>query len=128
MQTVENNFQEMVEATREYISSQKGFEFLWKEKLEESFRAFLHTGTDPRSVKHVIINADEEEEEHREKARHDEAGSEALSTRERTEDHVSAAQAESERARERGESGLRFRLGRRERTAPKPAERDESVR
>ena len=63
MQTVENNFQEMVEATREYISSQKGFEFLWKEKLEESFRGFLATGTDPRSEKHVIINADEEEEE-----------------------------------------------------------------
>jgi hypothetical protein len=31
MQTVENNFQEMVDATKEYIDSQKGFEFLWKE-------------------------------------------------------------------------------------------------
>lgn len=53
----------MVEATREYIDSQKGFEFLWKEKLEESFRAFLETGTDPRAIKHVITNADDEEEE-----------------------------------------------------------------
>lgn len=63
MQTVENNFQDMVEATKEYIDSQKGFEFLWKEKLEDSFRAFLETGTDPRAEKHVIINADDEEEE-----------------------------------------------------------------
>jgi len=63
MQTVENNFQTMVEATEEYIASQKGFEFLWKEKIEESFLTFLETGTDPRTEKHVIINADEEEEE-----------------------------------------------------------------
>jgi dynein heavy chain len=63
MQTVENNFQDMVEATKEYIDSQKGYEFLWKEKLDVSFQAFLETGTDPRTEKHVIVNADDEEEE-----------------------------------------------------------------
>jgi hypothetical protein len=63
MQTVEDNFQQIVGATKEYIDSQKSFEFLWKEKLAQSFQGFLETGSDPRNEKHVVINNDGEEEQ-----------------------------------------------------------------
>jgi dynein heavy chain len=62
-QSIDNNFNEIVEATDGFIKKYGDKEFLWKEKLSDSFKAFLETGQDPREQKHVKINADGEEEE-----------------------------------------------------------------
>jgi hypothetical protein len=47
-QSIDNNFNEMVEATDGFIRNYDDKKFLWKEKLTDSFRAFLETGNDPR--------------------------------------------------------------------------------
>jgi len=63
MQNVTNQFNDIVQATNDFIDQYQDKQFLWKETLEESFEAFLNTGTCPREQKHVKINADGEEEE-----------------------------------------------------------------
>lgn len=63
MQTFTNHFQETEAAAREYLDQYQGKAFLWKETLEESFRAFLDTGVDPREQEHKKVNDDGEEEE-----------------------------------------------------------------
>ena len=63
MQTFTNHFHETEEAAGEYLNQYQGKAFLWKETLEESFRAFLDTGIDPREQTHVKVNDDGEEEE-----------------------------------------------------------------
>lgn len=62
MQTFTNNFNDIEEATREFIEQYKDKEFLWKETLSDSFQAFLQTGEDPREKKHVKVNDDGDEE------------------------------------------------------------------
>jgi dynein heavy chain len=62
-QNIASNFNEIIDATDGYICNYSDKEFLWKEKLSESFRNFLETGDDPREMKHVKENADGEEEE-----------------------------------------------------------------
>jgi dynein heavy chain len=62
-QMINSNFQEIMDATDGFIRRYSDKEFLWKEKLSDSFKAFLETGTDPREMKHVKENADGEEEE-----------------------------------------------------------------
>jgi len=63
MQNVTNQFDDILQATNDFIDQYKDKQFLWKETLEESFEQFLSTGTDPREEKHVKTNADGEEEE-----------------------------------------------------------------
>lgn len=63
MQNVTHQFNDIVKATNDFIDQYQDKQFLWKETLEESFEAFLNTGTCPREQKHVKINADGEEEE-----------------------------------------------------------------
>lgn len=63
MQSIQNNFQDIVVATEHFIDKYRDKAFLWEETLADSFRAFLETGDDPREQKHVKLNADGEEEE-----------------------------------------------------------------
>jgi dynein heavy chain len=63
MQSIQNNFNDIVEATDGFIDNYKEKSFLWEETLADSFRVFLDEGQDPREQKHVKINADGEEEE-----------------------------------------------------------------
>jgi dynein heavy chain len=63
MQTIQNNFNDIVEATDGFIDTYKEKSFLWEETLADSFRSFLDEGEDPREQKHVKLNADGEEEE-----------------------------------------------------------------
>jgi dynein heavy chain len=63
MQNVTHQFNDIVQATNDFIDQYQDKQFLWKETLEESFEAFLNTGVCPREQKHVKINADGEEEE-----------------------------------------------------------------
>lgn len=63
MQNVTHQFNDIVQATQDFIDQYQDKQFLWKETLEESFEAFLNTGNDPREQKHIKINADGEEEE-----------------------------------------------------------------
>lgn len=63
MQTIQNNFNDIVVATDQFIDTYKDKAFLWEETLQDSFRSFLETGQDPREQKHVKLNADGEEEE-----------------------------------------------------------------
>lgn len=60
---VSKQFREILNATDEFLATYSDKSFLWTETLEESFEAFLETGTDPREQKHVKINDDGEEEE-----------------------------------------------------------------
>jgi hypothetical protein len=48
MQSIQNNFNDIVVATDGFIGTYADKEFLWKEVLSDSFRAFLETGNDPR--------------------------------------------------------------------------------
>ena len=63
MQTLTNHFHDTEVAAADYLDQYKGKEFLWKETLEESFRAFLEEGVDPREQEHKRVNEDGEEEE-----------------------------------------------------------------
>lgn len=63
MQTIQQNFADIVQATESFIQTYKEKEFLWKEKLSDNFSEFLNSGIDPREQKHVRKNADGEEEE-----------------------------------------------------------------
>jgi dynein heavy chain len=63
MQMIQSNFQDIVNSTDGFIGSYKDKEFLWKEKLEDSFREFLESGDDPREKVHLRKNADGEDEE-----------------------------------------------------------------
>jgi len=60
---ISKNFKDIEDATAEFINRYKSLEFLWKETLEESFKAFLDSGVDPRAQEHKKINDDGEEEE-----------------------------------------------------------------
>jgi hypothetical protein len=62
-QVISKNFNDIKDATKEFIDQYKDKEFLWKETLAESFQKFLNTGDDPKEQKHVKINDDGEEEE-----------------------------------------------------------------
>jgi hypothetical protein len=63
MQVLQSHFEDIQGATGEFLNQYQGKEFLWKETLEDSFKAFLESGTDPREQKHVKYNDDGEEEE-----------------------------------------------------------------
>lgn len=63
MQVISHHFKDIEVATAAFIDQYQDKSFLWKETLEESFKAFLDTGVDPREQKHVKINDDGEEEE-----------------------------------------------------------------
>jgi hypothetical protein len=56
-------FQEILDATNQFLATYSDKSFLWEKTLEEDFEAFLDTGIDPREQKHVKINEDGEEEE-----------------------------------------------------------------
>lgn len=60
---VSKQFQEILNATDEFLATYSDKSFLWEKTLEEDFEAFLDTGTDPREQRHVKINEDGEEEE-----------------------------------------------------------------
>ena len=60
---VSKQFQEILNATDEFLAGYSDKSFLWEKTLEEDFEAFLETGTDPREEKHVKVNEDGEEEE-----------------------------------------------------------------
>ena len=62
MQAFSRNFSDIEKATAEFINQYKDKEFLWKEKLEDSFQNFLGTGKDPREEPHYIENDDGERE------------------------------------------------------------------
>jgi hypothetical protein len=63
MQTLTNHFHDTEVAAAEYLNQYQGKAFLWKETLEESFKAFLDTGVDPREQDHKKVNDEGEEEE-----------------------------------------------------------------
>jgi hypothetical protein len=60
---VSKQFQEILDATDQFLASYSDKSFLWEKTLEEDFQEFLDTGTDPREEKHVKVNDDGEEEE-----------------------------------------------------------------
>jgi hypothetical protein len=62
-QHIAANFDEIIEATDDFLHSYTDKEFLWKEKLSDSFKSFLETGDDPREKLHTRLNADGEDEE-----------------------------------------------------------------
>lgn len=63
MQALSNHFRDIDTATSEFLRQYQGKAFLWKETLEESFQAFLDSGTDPREQEHKKTNDEGEEEE-----------------------------------------------------------------
>ena len=63
-QVISKNFNDIKDATNEFINQYQDKEFLWKETLSESFQKFLNTGEDPKEQKHTIeIDGEEQEDE-----------------------------------------------------------------
>lgn len=60
---VTKEFDEILNATNDFLATYSDKSFLWEKTLTDDFEDFLNTGTDPREQKHVKINEDGEEEE-----------------------------------------------------------------